>query len=114
MTDAVPHHDDVVLAHRAGTILDFVAQLTRFENDHFEVIRPMHGDIVAAIQDQESHIDRACVGEGPDVRFLSVDLAIDKRIDVLPSHAAFRSHERFTLRNKQSYADQRDSATIRR
>ncbi len=100
VADAVAHHNNVVLVHRADTIFHFVAKFAGLENHHLEMIRPVQRYVMPAIQDQEANVDRIRVGERPDVIFLRVDLAVDKRIDALPGHASFRSNGHFALRTQ--------------
>jgi hypothetical protein len=78
VVDTVPHDDDVIVLQKAAAILDLVTYFPVLENDHFQVVGPVLGNLMPAIHDQETHVDRVGVGERPDVELLRVDLAVDQ------------------------------------
>jgi len=80
----IANDNNVVLLYRAGAVLNFVAQFSRFKNDDFEVIWTVQRNATTSVQDEKADIDRVRRAERPDVELFTIDLPINEGVGSFP------------------------------
>jgi len=82
------NYDDVILAQHTGSVLNFITQLPRLEDDYLEVVWAVKRNFPPPVQNQKAHVDGNRIPERPNVVIAQVNASINKRINVLPIYNA--------------------------